>query len=81
MLFGEIFEHDVANIDQPAESLLYRWGIEGNWKLILSKDAQISDELYNLKEDPHETKNLAQKHPEIVERLKNQIDQWWDGKS
>lgn len=81
MLFGEIFDHDVANIDVPAESLFYRWGIEGNWKLILPTDPKAPVELYDLSADPHEMKNLAQKHPEIVERLKGQIDRWWDGKS
>jgi uncharacterized sulfatase len=81
MIFGEIYEHDVADIDGPAASLLHRWGIEGHWKLIVSRDPNGPLELYNLKDDPHETKNLAQQHPEIVERLKGRIDRWWDGKS
>ena len=79
-IFGEIFEHDVANIDEPAESLLYRWGISGDWKLILPNKPGAAAELYQLKEDPHETKNVAKEHPEVVERLRKQIDQWWDGK-
>ncbi len=80
-IFGEIFEHDIADIDQPAESLLYRWGIAGDWKLILPKDSKAPVELYNLKSDPHETKNVAEQHADIVQKLKGQIDHWWDGKS
>ncbi len=79
-IFGEIFDHDVANIDEPAESLLYRWGISGDWKLILPNKPGAVVELYQLKQDPHETKNVAKDHPEVVERLRNQINNWWDGK-
>ena len=79
-IFGEIFEHDVADIDEPAESLLYRWGIAGDWKLILPNKPDASVELYQLEQDPHETKNVAKEHPEVVERLRNQINHWWDGK-
>lgn len=80
-IFGEIFEHDIVDIDEPAKSLIYRWTISGDWKLILPADPQASVELYNLKTDPHETKNLAKEKPELVERLKGKINQWWDGKS
>jgi uncharacterized sulfatase len=79
-IFGEIFEHDIADIDEPAESLLYRWAIAGDWKLILSKNPNGAVELFNLHQDPHEKKNLAAENPEIVKRLRGQIDAWWDGK-
>jgi uncharacterized sulfatase len=95
-LFGEIFDHDVANVDVPAESLQYRWGIEGDWKLILparedlpadtndGADPKVTQkvvvELYNLAQDPFEAKNLAQKHPEVVARLTRAIDEWWPGR-
>ncbi len=75
-IFGEIFEHDMADIDDPTASLLYRWCIEGEWKLIVAKDGKQS-ELYNLQADPHESKNLAADHPDLVERLATRIDQWW----
>jgi uncharacterized sulfatase len=79
--YGEIFEHDVADIDQPSQSLLYRWTIGGGWKLIVPKDSQEPLELYNLKTDPHETKNLAKDHPDRIKELRRQLDGWWDGKS
>ncbi len=31
-------------------------------------------QLYNLKQDPGETQNLYHQHPEIVEKLKRQLD-------
>ena len=33
-IFGEIYDHDAASIDDPAPSLRYRWIIENDWKLI-----------------------------------------------
>jgi arylsulfatase A-like enzyme len=33
-VFGEIYDHDAASIDDPAPSLRYRWIIQGDWKLI-----------------------------------------------
>jgi arylsulfatase A-like enzyme len=33
-IFGEIYDHDAASIDDPAPSLRYRWVIEKDWKLI-----------------------------------------------
>ena len=76
-LFGEVFEHDVADIDDPAQSLLYRWVINGHWKLILPAAESESPELYDLARDPHETRNLAADHPDRVERLTRRVDDWW----
>jgi arylsulfatase A-like enzyme len=75
-IYGEIFAHDIPDIDDPVQGLQFRWCIEGEWKLILPKDGE-SPELYDLGNDPHETINLAEKHGEIVERLTKKIDAWW----
>lgn len=75
-IFGEIFEHDVADIDRPEASLLHRWCIEGNWKLILSTGDR-GPELFDLHADPWETKNLAGKNPKMVKQLSNRLDTWW----
>ena len=77
MLFGEVFDHDVADIDDPSASLLFRWCREGDWKLILPADSRKSPELYNVVADPHETKNLAAKSPERVTSLRADLDRWW----
>jgi uncharacterized sulfatase len=88
-VFGETFAHDVADIDKPEESLLYRWVIEGKWKLLLTYDGKVGryarhhprtekrPQLFDLLADPHEEKNVAADHPEIVARLAAKIDQWW----
>jgi uncharacterized sulfatase len=78
-IFGEIFEHDVADIDRPAASLLYRWAIQGKWKLIVPKAEAQPVELYDLTADPFETKNLAAENPGVVADLRKQIDDWWPG--
>jgi arylsulfatase A-like enzyme len=76
-LFGEIFSHDVADIDHPAKSLQYRWTLsEGRWKLIVPADAS-SPELYDVLADPTETMNFAAKQPDIVRKLTESLDRWW----
>lgn len=88
-VFGETFAHDVANIDQPEDSLLYRWVIEGRWKLLLTYDGQVGryaqhhpradrrPQLFDLLADPHEDQNLAAGHPDVVARLAAKLQQWW----
>jgi arylsulfatase A-like enzyme len=89
-VLGETFAHDVVNIDKPEASLVYRWVIEGKWKLLLTYDGEVSaryafanprdenrPQLYDLIADPHENHNLAARHPDVVERLARKIDAWW----
>jgi uncharacterized sulfatase len=89
-IYGEAFAHDIADLDRPQASLLYRWAIEGNWKLILTYDGQLgryaeihdrSDprpQLFDLQSDPQERTNLASRQPQIVARLARKIAAWWD---
>jgi arylsulfatase A-like enzyme len=80
-IFGEIFEHDEIDIHKASPGLLHRWCIHGNWKLIVPKSGKLEDsELYFLKEDPFEKKNLVSVKREIAEKLHQEINQWWDGK-
>jgi arylsulfatase A-like enzyme len=88
-IFGEGFAHDVANLEKPEETLLYRWAIEGKWKLLLTYDGVVGryasshprterrPQLFDLLADPHENTNLAAQHPEVVERLAKKIAAWW----
>ncbi len=89
-VFGETFAHDVADIDRPEASLVYRWIIEGRWKLLLTYDGVVSEryassnprdekrpQLFDLLADPHENTNLAAQHPDVVARLAGRIEQWW----
>lgn len=69
----------------------YAWAIRDNdWKLKVIRNQDKADkvggkqhtdlgsgvELYNLKNDPSETLNIATKHPGIVKRLTNQHKDW-----
>ena len=88
-IFGEIFAHDIADIKDPSKSIVYRWCIEGDWKLILTEDGEVrrygwthprqqrEPQLYQLRDDPHETQNLALDHPDLVRRLRQELDAWW----
>ena len=79
-IYGEIFEHDVADIERPAASLYYRWCIEGRYKLIWPTSASHSAELYDLFCDPHEQSNLARCYPQLVAYFKCRTDIWWRGR-
>ena len=50
----------------------------GDWGMkpyaLKDTDPDAPGQLYNLETDPGETKNLYSQHPEIVERLKRQLD-------
>lgn len=88
-IFGEGFAHDVNDIDDPESSLLYRWVVDGPWKLILSYDGRMGrlsevhqtmlqgPQLFRLDADPHESSNLANAHPDVVKELASKIDRWW----
>ena len=88
-IFGEGFAHDILDLDKPEATLLYRWAIEGRWKLILTYDGTLGryasthprterrPQLYDLLLDPHEERNVAAAHPEIVQRLADKIVRWW----
>ncbi len=50
---------------------------QGNWKLILQKvkSGEPTIELYNLKSDPKEHKNMAKDNPKKVKELRQLIDE------
>ncbi len=80
-LFGEIFDHDIADIDRPEASLLFRWCRQGHWKLIVPRNASQPPELYDLAADPREETNLASEQPQRVQMLRQQIDAWWSAQN
>ncbi|HZN33179.1 MAG TPA: sulfatase [Pirellulaceae bacterium] len=71
-LFGEIYGHDVIDIDRAEPNVLQRWCISGDWKLIEMPDGTLP-ELYNLAADPAEAKNLAADQPARVKELSGKI--------
>lgn len=82
-IFGDIYEHDMVDIDDPSSSLKYRWCIEGDWKLIVpsSRLKGEKEELYNLAQDPLERKNRIAEFPGKAEQLLKLTNSWWDGSS
>ena len=87
VLYGESFAHDIADIEQPHASLLYRWVIRGDHKLLLTYDGAPGKmkyppqdgepKLFNLATDPGENLNLAGKKPAIVSELSQLLDRWY----
>jgi arylsulfatase A-like enzyme len=88
-IYGESFAHDIADIENPEASLLFRWAIEGKWKLLLTYDGEVNryasthprqekrPQLFDLTSDPHEQHNVAVDHPDVVKRLAAKIAQWY----
>lgn len=79
-VYGDCFTHNSQDLDVPARSLRWRWMIEGWNKLIVPDKAnQPNDvvELYDLKADPNEEKNLAADKPDEVRDLQAKLDAWW----
>lgn len=75
-LCGEIFEHDVSDIDDPKSSLIFRWCIDDKWKLIVPYPTG-RPELYRIVEDPWEKKDLSTEHPGELRRLTETLESWW----
>ncbi|BCX46249.1 N-acetylgalactosamine-6-sulfatase [Haloferula helveola] len=88
-IFIESFRHDIMDIDDPSKSVTSLVVLDGWSKLILpgtvgpdANKARFSStagvvELFDLKSDPTETKNLAAERPAEVKRLKALQDAQW----
>ena len=48
---------------------------EGDWKLLINADGS-DPQLYDLKSDPKESSNVAERHPEIAARMKEKALAW-----
>ena len=92
-IFGESFAHDILDISNPDETLVYRWCIQGKWKLLLTYDGIVRSyksthprkekrpQLFDLSADPHETKNLAAANPAIVAKMAKMVTDWHPSKA
>ena len=88
-IFGESFAHDIADIDNPEASLVYRWTIAGRWKLLLTYDGEVNryktthprtekgPQLFDLLADPYEKRNMASENPSKVAELAQAISDWY----
>jgi len=70
-----LFENDLMGYAMRTNR--YRFVI---WKDYTKPDADpLFVELYDHQNDPHETKNIAAKRPEVVANLTAQFDKGWQG--
>lgn len=86
-IFGESFAHDIADIENPQASLLFRWVIRGNAKLLLTYDGQPgkmkyppsdgAPQLFDLLNDPGERVNIAATNQLLVQQLSDLLTAWY----
>jgi uncharacterized sulfatase len=76
-VFGEIYLHTAIDLEKPAVNLTHRWVRSGDWKLIAFEGDKTPPELYNVKVDPFEERNVAGAELEKVRELMRRIDGWW----
>ncbi|MDX1565302.1 MAG: sulfatase [Phycisphaeraceae bacterium] len=79
-IFGEVFAHDVLDLNDPSATLKWRWVIEGRYKLIVpNPKTRPKDpvELFDVIADPHEKKNLAAEKPQKVQTMTQALNNWW----
>jgi arylsulfatase A-like enzyme len=79
-IFGEQYTHDIADVNAPARSLQHRWMIEGWWKLLAPDPRNRPGEppaLYDLRHDPWENNNLANRESRRVRKMLARLDDWW----
>jgi len=83
-IYGEIFAHDIPDYTRPELGLLYRWIIDGDYKLIVPSglgEGEFGPEtlaLFHVTQDPEEEHNVIDDHPEIAAKLRKKLDAWWN---
>ena len=79
--FGEVYPNDASSLGDPSRDLLVLWVREGDFKLLVpqpaAQGAQL--ELFNLAEDPEESRNLAgdPQYANRIQRMQQLLDAWW----
>lgn len=86
-IFVEAYTHDIADLGDPAKSLVAQVVING-WSKLLIPGPAVPDrnfasapkiiELFDLKSDPLETNNVAVSRPDEVKRLQAIQQSAWD---
>jgi len=84
-VFGAIYPGDATSLGHPERDVAYRWVRKGNHKLIVPTgenawgDYLKSDALFDVANDPGETKNLIgeESATATVSRLRSLLDSWW----
>ncbi len=82
-VYGDIYLHNAIDIHRPEKNLMWRWMVDGDWKVILPNlEVQTSDvpELYHITQDPFEENNLYTEQPDTAKALTTKLNNWWNGK-
>lgn len=79
-VFGDLYLHTAATLDDPKVNVTHRWARKNDWKLIINHIDGGRIELFNLKDDPQEANNLAYQpaFESVIEDIRNDMDRWWD---
>ena len=80
--------HNIT-LENSDDTLQYLWCLEGDWKLLVRyhgsdttkyKNLHVWDQapyrLYNVRKDPHEQDDCAERYPDVVKRLTKAIEDW-----
>lgn len=69
-------DNRVLVVDSQRRRNLVKWRksavIDGDWRLV------NKNQLYNLANDPMQRKNVSKAHPEIMLKLQNEYNNWWN---
>ncbi len=93
-IFGSTFIHTSEDVRRPEANLKYRWVISGQWKLLAPYTpnaalpfwegansipwAKTEAELFDVLKDPAEQADVAKGNPDVVARLRGELDRWWN---
>lgn len=67
-------DHQRVPLINRGNGRMTRYAItDGDWKLVMPNEKHSSYELYNLSADRMESRNVAEEHPELVQKLSNKI--------
>ena len=88
-VFGVTHATHNMTLSDPDDTLQYLWCVDDQWKLIVryhGKDTtqyhvlhvwdKSAARLYRIQDDPREEHNVAAQHPDVVARLKAEIEAW-----
>ena len=88
-IFGSMHSIHNMTVGDPDGALQYQWCIDDDFKLLIRRHGSDTTHyknvhkwdrdpvrLYNIADDPHERRNLADDQPAIVQRLRKAIRQW-----
>src|SRR5690606_8835458 len=65
-----MFVIQYAGFEEQPEKY-YSCVVWNSWRLV------GENELYNLREDPGQNINIAKNHPEILQKMRNHYEAWW----